>query len=211
LSVGGDSSKGLKVGVAAALLILCGGFAAWRATDNRPKTPGGIQASASDALMITEGGWTTEFAGDEAGANRGRRMNIFRPTRELKDYRIEFSGEIEQGSLGWAFRFLNASNYYITKIEAKTGTGRPSLALVRYAVIDGVEGPVTVTPIPQPPPSNGVLHVRVEIKGPSFATSVQGQAVDLWTDTRLRTGGFGFVNERTERARIKSVQVAILR
>ena len=46
--------------------------------------------------------------------------------------------------------------------------------------------------------------------GSKFTTYVQGQQVDIWNDDQLKVGGAGFLNEREERGRIKSVSVSLL-
>jgi len=55
-----------------------------------------------------------------------------------------------------------------------------------------------------------VLNVRMDVRGSTFRTYVQGQAVDVWTDEHFKSGGAGFLNERAERARVKSVSIFYL-
>jgi len=50
----------------------------------------------------------------------------------------------------------------------------------------------------------------VDVRGSKFSTFVQGQPVDAWTDEQMKSGGVGFLNERVERARIKSAAISYL-
>jgi hypothetical protein len=85
----------------------------------------------------------------------------------------------------------------------------PELALARYAVIDGEEVSVSRVPVRVVLRSDVPYRIRFEARGPRFTTYIQGRAVDLWSDTRLRQGAFGFMNDREARAEIKSVQFSM--
>ena len=65
-------------------------------------------------------------------------------------------------------------------------------------------------PVPVAARLDTMFSIRVDARGPKFGTFVQGQPVDIWTDDRLKSGGVGFLNERSERARIKSVSISYL-
>jgi hypothetical protein len=49
-------------------------------------------------------------------------------------------------------------------------------------------------------------NVRLEASGPRFSVYIQGEPVDLWTDSSLKTGALGFMNEAQESGRTKSVR-----
>jgi hypothetical protein len=56
---------------------------------------------------------------------------------------------------------------------------------------------------------NDTLYtVKVDVQGARFSTYIQGKIADIWSDDRLSSGGFGFSNERGERAHIRSVSVS---
>jgi hypothetical protein len=57
---------------------------------------------------------------------------------------------------------------------------------------------------------DALLSIRVDARGPRFATFVQSQQVDTWTDDQLKSGGVGFLNDRGERAHVQSVQISYL-
>jgi hypothetical protein len=50
--------------------------------------------------------------------------------------------------------------------------------------------------------------VLVNVRGDSFSTSVNGQMVDTWTDSRLKMGGIGFFADRGEVASLRWVTVS---
>lgn len=150
--------------------------------------------------------WGAELATDLAGVARGRQLSIYRPSRTMQNYVIEFQGTIQERSLGWIVRATDAKNYYCLKLEQDRNG---SVKLVRFGVVDGREDAHTQVPLSIPPTSPaGSFKIRAEAKGPNITTYVNGQAVDVWVDQRLTQGAAGFSNERGERAVIKTVQVS---
>jgi hypothetical protein len=172
---------------------------------------GSVSAASGEAvgasIMMGEGGWSTDWAGDAAASHAGRQITIYRPSLQLSDYRLEFQAQIENRSVGWVFRAKDPSNYYAMKIEA-VSSGRPSL--VRYLVLNGKEQQRSQIPLSLGARADLVYSVRLDVRGARFSTMVQGQPVDVWTDERLKSGGVGFYNERGERAHVKSVQISML-
>jgi hypothetical protein len=84
----------------------------------------------------------------------------------------------------------------------------PLVDLVRYAVIDGKEGPVVHKPLPITVRADMLYRVLVDVRGPDFTVMAQGQVVDFWTDHRLQHGGVGFFANHGERARLRWVEVS---
>ncbi len=153
------------------------------------------------------GGWVTEWAGDPLGSKRGKQLTLYKPSMQLKDYRTEFVGQIDTTSLGWVFRVKDNTNYYAMKVRVVRPGVEPQIALTRYAVVNGVEGPRVDIPLDFSVRNDTLYKIQLEVRGPKFTTSIQGRAVDIWSDDRLNSGGFGFSNERGERAHINSVGV----
>jgi hypothetical protein len=129
---------------------------------------------------------------------------------KLSDYRVDFTGEIEQSALGWVFRALDLTNYYGMKLRLASESGPGRLILVRYAVVKGEEKIRTEQPLSLESAPGRPLRVRLDVAGPRFTTYVEQQPVNIWTDHELQAGGFGFANERTERAKVKTVQMSYL-
>jgi hypothetical protein len=160
--------------------------------------------AAGPSIMVGEGGWITDWAGDATGLHRGRQITIYKPSLTLSDYRIAFQGRVENASIGWVFRAADASNYYVMKLtQASSG-----FKLTKYAVINGQEHEQASVAVPQP--SAGWFSIRVDVRGAKFSTFIDGKAIDVWTDEQLKAGGVGFLNDRGERADIKGIAISYL-
>ncbi len=197
----------VRIAVFAATIILFG-YAAQRylGGDSATKTDA-RQADVARAITMGPGGWFTADMPDRTGKKRrAGTFSIYRPALELSDYRVEFTGRIEQTSLGWVVRWTDADNYQAMKLTRQTGR----LKLSRWMVLAGED--TTREEIALPPLSSSTKGhtVRVDANGPRFTIQMEGQQVASWTDNRLPRGGFGFLNEGDERGRIDSVQVFLL-
>ncbi|MDP8983279.1 MAG: hypothetical protein M3O35_22110 [Acidobacteriota bacterium] len=159
------------------------------------------------SIMMGEGGWITDWAGDTRSQSRGRHISMYRPSLTLSDYRIEFQGRIETKSIGWVFRAANPENYYVLKLQ-QAGPGR--LELAKFAVVNGIQRQFSSVQLPAEIHADALVSVRVDVRGSKFATFVKGQPVDVWTENQLKSGGVGFLNDRGERALIQSVQISYL-
>jgi hypothetical protein len=84
------------------------------------------------------------------------------------------------------------------------------VALFKYLVANGRQTQVGRVPIDLTVHADTVFDVRLDVRGPQFTTFIQGQQVDSWTDDQLRVGGAGFLNEREERGKVKSVSIRYL-
>ena len=151
---------------------------------------------------------TRTWSYDAAGFVRPGPLAVFKPTVDLTDYRFEFLGEIDQKALGWAFRAQDLNNYYAMKLVVVRPGPLPLVHLVRYAVINGKEGPRVDKPLPMTVRSDMLYRVEVDARGGDFTILAQGQVVDFWSDSRLQHGGIGFFSNRGERARLRWVEVS---
>lgn len=186
----------------AAIALACG-LTAWKVglQSPAPAAKASPQATASGVLRAVSmgaGGWITkEVSG--VGAASQRAISLYRPSMELTDYSIEFTGRIEQGGLGWVARLKDTGNYYAMRLE-RNGS---SLDLVRWTAIDGADAGRVRAPAG---PAPDLLRVRLDVRGPRLVTSLGGREVDSFVDHRLQAGGFGFFNEKGFRGRVESVQ-----
>lgn len=159
-------------------------------------------------VAVGEQGWSTEWAADAVGSRKGRQITLYRPSNRMSDYQFQFVGQIESKALGWVFREFDTKNYYAMKIE----TLRPGvMALTHFAVVDGRESSFNQKPLTVDARAGVAYKVKLEATGPRFTVYVQGEPVDFWTDTRLKTGAVGFMNERDERGASSSVQFSFPR
>jgi len=151
---------------------------------------------------------TRSWSYDAAGFVRPGPLAVFKPTVDLSDYRFEFLGEIDQKAMGWAFRAQDLNNYYAMKLVVVKPGPLPLVHIVRYAVINGKEGPRVDKPLPLTVRSDMLYRIQVNTRGGDFTIMAQGQVIDFWSDNRLRHGGVGFFCNRGERARLRWVEVS---
>jgi hypothetical protein len=158
--------------------------------------------------IVGEQGWITEWASDAAGSRRGRQLTLYRPSTQLSDYQMQFTGQIENKALGWVFRAADTNNYYGMKIEQdKPG----SVHYTRFAVVNGRESSVTEKSLPIAARADTAYNVRLEVNGPRFSVYIQDEPVELWADNRLKSGAVGFMNEAQEQGRTSAVRISFQR
>jgi hypothetical protein len=168
--------------------------AAYQAADN---FHGGMQAWGS-APKSYAAGWVRNRDGYvHPGA-----LAIFNPSRNFKDYRFEFFGQVEQKSMGWVVRAKDTNNYYAMKFKVLEAGLRPVMAVVHYSVVEGKAGHQVETPLNLMVHNNKAFQVAVDVKGNHFSASIDGEEVDSWSDDALPTGGVGFFAEAGERSRL---------
>jgi hypothetical protein len=145
---------------------------------------------------------------DDEGFVRPGALAVFRPTRDLQDYSLEFLGQIEQKGMGVAFRVIDWNHYYAIKLNLAKAGPSTAMELVRYAV----EGKREVarfskrfTPAFR---DNSLCRFQLNVHGNEFTLINQGQIVDDWTDDRYPRGGVGFFTGKGERARLRWVEVS---
>jgi hypothetical protein len=112
-------------------------------------------------------------------------------------------GQIETKAIGWVFRAADPKNFYVTKLEIVKPGLEPTIALVRFAIIDGEEQAHAQLPLPMKVRRDTLFKIRLDAIGNHFTTYVQDEKVDDWTDDRVKTGGVGLYSERGEVATLK--------
>lgn len=143
-----------------------------------------------------------------SGSVQPRELRLWEPSLKLRDYDFAFQAQIEQRAVGWAFRARDVNNYYAAKIVVSRPAPFPVSEIVRYAVIDGRESTRVQLPIPVRIQQGSIYRVQMRVKGENFVTSVNGEVVDRWSDSRLKAGGIGFFAEPGEVAAIMGVRVS---
>jgi hypothetical protein len=204
----------VKLGVAILLLVgACTYFLGWGG--GKPGklilNPAAAGDGSGPSIIIGEGGWVEGWAGDPSGLHAGRQITIYRPSLKLSDYRLEFKASMDSKSIGWVFRASDPNNYYAMKLMTVSSGLSPKVALFKYLVAAGRQTQVGRVPIELAVGLDTVFDVRVDVRGPQFTTYLQGQQVDSWTDDQLKTGGAGFLNEREESGKVKSVAIRYLK
>ncbi len=153
-------------------------------------------------------GGTASWSYDSAGFVHPGALALYRPTLALTDYRLEFMGDVSQKALGFVFRATGSENYYAVKIQVAQPGPIPLIQVVRYAVIDGREGPHIVKPLPVSARGDLPYRVLLEVRGSDFSLFIERKVADYWSDSRLASGGVGFFCGKGERARLRWVEVS---
>ncbi len=156
-----------------------------------------------EGLMASGSDWTPEH-----GAVRPASLRIWKPSVALSNYQMEFLGQIDRKSMDWAFRAADPKNYYATKLVITRPGPLPNAGLVRFVVLDGRERERVELPLPLTLERGVDYHVRVNVQGSRFLTSVNGQLVSSWSDDRISRGGVGFFSDDGESALLKWVSVS---
>src|SRR6185369_273291 len=92
-------------------------------------------------------GWAPGWSRNPDGYVHPGDLAIFRPTVKFTDYRLEFFGQIENKSMGWAVRAQDKQNYYAMKFSLIEGGLRPVIAMAHYPVVGGKRGHRVETPL----------------------------------------------------------------
>ncbi len=153
-------------------------------------------------------GWAKSWRYGQATFLEPGQLAVYKPTIPMKDYTLEFLGQIERQGLSWVVRAdEKLKSYHVLRLVITRPGPLPEAAIARYTVSDGKEGPVTTLPLPFPIKLSTMYRVRVEVRGKEITTYLQGQVVDSFTDTHLRGGGVGFFAARGEKAFLRWVEV----
>jgi hypothetical protein len=193
-------STGLKIGVAAAVIVGLSGIAYLVTRGNGKTTEAPVAATAIPEVatgVAISGGWIDDWAN---AAQSQRHISVLSGSAKLSDYRLEFQAQIQTKAIGWIFRGLNPRNYYVTKLEIVTPGLEPTIALVHFAVVDGHDENRVAVPLPMKVRIDTTYKIRFDAIGNRFTTWVQDQKIDEWTDSRFGSGGVGFFSEQNEQA-----------
>lgn len=162
-----------------------------------------MASSASAVKEMASADWSLSAEGLKPG-----RLRIWKRSTELANYEFDFLGQIDHKSMGWAYRALDAGNFYGTKLTIlKPGPG-PNAGLVRFVMLNGRELDKIQLPLPITLTAGENYRVRVRVSGDHFITSVNGQVISSWSDQRIRRGGVGFFNDDGESSLVKWVSLS---
>jgi hypothetical protein len=159
-----------------------------------------------DAGLQNWVGGTADWKVDVAGVRPGS-LALYQPSLDMANYQLEFLTRIEQRGMSWVFRAANYQDYYKVTLAVAQGGG---YEIRRQTMIGGLAENVTVRAVPPATPAHSgktAVTVRTRVAGNDFTISLDGQAIDTWTDARLTAGGIGFVGAPEERARLYWVKV----
>ena len=158
---------------------------------------------AGSKSMEGSGDWSVNADGLRPG-----RLRLWKRSTALANYELDFLGQIDHKSMGWAYRALDSGNFYGTKLTImKQGPG-PNAGLVRFVMLNGREMDRVQLPLPLTLATGESYRVRVNVLGDHFITSVNGQVISSWSDQRLHRGGVGFFSDEGESSTLKWVSLS---
>jgi len=152
-------------------------------------------------------GWAKSWSFDGAGSARPGSLALLKESIRLTDYHVELLGQIDSKALGFVLRAADMMNYQAVKLAVTKPGPLPTLALVRYTVIDGREGPKTQTPLTLEARSDTLYKLVVDVQGDHFSVLVNGVYAGSWTEDRLKSGGVGFFADKGEGSRLRWVHL----
>jgi hypothetical protein len=173
-------------------------------TDGVDSRPGAPPESRSSLEERFDAGWKNWSGGhgswtvDAAGARTGS-LALFTPSLEWQDYELEFFTRIENRSVTWVYRAAGLNDYYMAALTGLPGKG---YAFTHRTVHRGKPGAASTAPVSILPNAKSAYLIRMRIAGNQFSVSIDGQLIETWTDTKLSTGGVGFMGAPEDRARI---------
>lgn len=186
-----------------------GGFGQLIGNMIQSKTAGTLRDDFHTGLGGWEGFRSSSADWSLAGGEvRPASLRLWKPSSSLSNYELEFMGQIDHKSLDWAFRAADLHNYYATKLVMNRPGPLPNAGLVRFVVLDGRERERVELPLPLTIERGVDYRVRVSVRGNRFLTSVNGQLVSSWMDSRISRGGVGFFSEDGESSVLKWVSVS---
>jgi hypothetical protein len=155
-----------------------------------------------------DGEWAKSWNYTQSSFIEPGQLAVFTPTMSMTDYSLEFLAQIDKHSVNWVFRASDTKNYQAMRLMITKPGPLPSVALVRYTVVDGKEGPKTTLPLPLQIRGDTVYRVRMEVRGDEFVTFIQDQMADHFSDDRLPRGGVGFFSPKGDKAYLRWVDVS---
>jgi hypothetical protein len=153
------------------------------------------------ASAATGSSWTLRD-----GAVHPATLKLWKPTLGTSNYDVEFEGQIEKRAVSWAFRALDAKNYYATKIVLNRPGEASGASIVRYMVENAKLSKPTTLPLPIVLSKDDSYLISFSAQGNRFSTYIDGHLIDEWRDGRFRAGGVGFFGEDGESAAVRWVK-----
>ena len=181
----------------------------WRTRAQVTLTHDFFSQGVGDFMGSVRPGGKRDWSLDANGLRTGK-IRIWQRSTALQDYDVDFLGQIEQKSLGFAFRAPDVKNYYGTKLilQGRSTAGGPNAGLVRFVMLDGREQERKQLPLMLTLERGVPYRVHLSVQGSRFVTAVDGQVVSSFSDSRLPRGGVGFFSEDGEVSTVRWVSLA---
>jgi hypothetical protein len=136
-----------------------------------------------------------------------RSLALFKPSRGMADYRLEFTAEVEKNGISWVIRAANPRNYQALRVAKRTTAAGAELWLTRYAVAGGKEGPHTDIPLQIVMPPQPLWLVRLESFGDTCTLWIEDQIANSWSEPSVPFGSIGFFSAYNDQFMLKKVRI----
>ena len=179
-----------------------------------------VLLSASLALFLIPGWRNNSSAGARAVqvestmAERGwthqaPELVLYTPSLSYTDYRMEFTWRVNSKGVAWVFRAKDRENYYAVRIKPQGSGSSHMFSVERFTLHRAVEKSRAVKVVAGSKADPSLLHIKLDVAGSTFRLYLDEKAVSQWTDTRLPTGGLGFIEEGNQRAEVQSLRISL--
>ncbi len=195
----GSASLTVKVLLSAAVALLV--VPGWRNNGSA-----GARAVELESTL-NERGWVRMPASGAASSKIERQLVLNSSSLGATDYRLDFTWRINPHGVAWIFRAKDNNNYYAVRIKPVEPESSRLLSVERSIMYHGIEK-LRAPKVLALAGKDSNLHVRMDVAGPIFVLYLDGLAMSKWTDTRLTSGGVGFVEEGNKPPDVQSVRIS---
>jgi hypothetical protein len=192
----GASSIAVKflLSVSATLLLVPG----WKNTGS----PGARAVEMESGMR--ESGWAREAAGPE------KQLVLYRASLSATDYRLDFTWRITTPGVTCVFRAKDGNNFYAVHIQPVSSESSRTFTIERFTQLRGVERSRVrrVLTLPGKGPS---LSAAIDVSGSLFRLYLEGTLVSQWNESRLNSGGLGFLEEGRQPVGLQAARISFPR
>lgn len=189
----GSSSLAVKFLLSASVTLLL--VPGWRDVGS----PGARAVEIESSMR--ESGWARESAG------QARQLVLYRASLPATDYRLDFTWRFNPQGLACVFRAKDGNNYGAVRIKHVGSESSRAISVERFTVSRGLEKS-RVQRVLTLPGDGAALEAAMNIAGPVFRLYLDGTLVSQWTDSRLTSGGLGFLEEGARPVKVQSVRIS---
>ena len=163
--------------------------------------------SAGLGMWDGEGNWARSWAYDNSGVVRPGRMAIYQPSIPMVDYVFDITAAVERRSISWMVRASNLRNYVAARLNVSGSGPNQRLSFERWTVNDGRVTRRQTVPIQSNLGTATTIKIRMEVTGNTFATTLQDQTIDVFTDSTHPSGGIGLFSGDADQPRIYRIEL----
>jgi hypothetical protein len=123
------------------------------------------------------------------------------------DYRLDFTWRPDPQGVTCVFRAKDSNNYGAVRIKHVGPESSQGILVERFDVLRGIEKSRVQRALTLPG-DGATLQASMNIAGPVFRLYLEGALVSQWTDSRLTSGGLGFLEEGARPVKVQSVRIS---